>query len=252
MTGLGNNIDRDSFIPYYIQVKEVILGHVKSGEWTVGEQLPGEPQLCKMFNVSRTVIRQALNELAHEGLIIREKGKGTFVAKPKISERLMQGLTGFHKDMTGQGKNPITRVLKQEKIAASPKIATFLGVGSGIDIIQIERLRFVQDEPIVIVSSYLPYHLCPDLLTADLEGDKSLYAYLEEELGLMIVRGVLTFEAVIANECEASLLNVGRKNPLILLNSISYLEDGTKIEYYHAVHRGDRSKFEVELVRSLE
>lgn len=249
---MGIKVDRDSFIPYYIQVKEMILDRIKSGEWKVGEQLPGEPQLCKMFNVSRTVIRQALNQLAHDDLIVRQKGRGTFVAKPKLRGSLVQRLTGFHENMASQGKTAITRVIKQDKIATSSRIALFLNVERGTELVRIERLRFVQDEPIVLVSSYLPYSLCPGLLTVDLEGNKSLYAYLEKELGMRIERGSRTIEAVAANEHEAHWLNIERAAPLILLDSVSYLKNETPIEYYHAVHRGDRSKFEVELVRSLE
>ena len=249
---MGDQVNRDSFIPYYAQVKEFVLDRIKSDEWKVGEQLPGEPQLCKLFDVSRTVIRQAMNELVNEGLVIRRKGKGTFVAEPKLRGSLVQRLTGFHENMASQGKTAITQVLRQDKVAASRRIARFLSVERDAELIRIERLRLVQDEPIVLVSSYLPYSMFPNLLTLDLAGDTSLYAYIEGELGMRITRGSRTIEAVAANEYEAHWLDIERGAPLILLDSVSYLQDGTSIEYYHAVHRGDRSKFEVELVRALE
>jgi GntR family transcriptional regulator len=106
----------------------------------------------------------------------------------------------------------------------------------------------VNGEPIVLVTTYLPYIICPGLLEADLR-QQSLYKFIEAECGLFIVRGRRTIEAVPANEYEAQLLQVEKGAPLILLDSVSYLEDGTPAEYYHAVHRGDRSRFEVELVR---
>ena len=161
----------------------------------------------------------------------------------------MQRLAGFHEDMASQGKTPVTQVLRQERVPASRKVSRFLEVEPGTTVIQIDRLRYVQDEPIVLVSTYFLYALCSALLTADLGGDKSLYAYLEGELGLKIARGVRTIEAVAANEYEARLLGIEKKAPLVLLDSVSYLEGGTPIEYYHAVHRGDRSRFEVELIR---
>ncbi|MCB0153854.1 MAG: GntR family transcriptional regulator, partial [Anaerolineae bacterium] len=89
-------IDRSSHIPYYIQVKKSILQQIDSGVWQKGTQLPGEPELCRLFDVSRTVIRQALKELEFEGLITREKGKGTFVDEPRIDQGLIQELTGFY------------------------------------------------------------------------------------------------------------------------------------------------------------
>jgi GntR family transcriptional regulator len=88
-------INHSSPIPYYIQVIEALTDRSSRGEWRVGDQLPGEQVFCEMFDVSRTVIRQALQSLMQEGLIIRRKGRGTFIAEPKISESLAQRLTGF-------------------------------------------------------------------------------------------------------------------------------------------------------------
>ena len=102
-----------------------------------------------------------------------------------------------------------------------------------------------------MVTTYLPYELCPQLGDYDL-SDKSLYAVLEKEFEIKLSHGRRTIEAVAANEREAELLQVDECDPLVLLDSVTYLEDGTPIEYYHAVHRGDRSRFEVELVRMRE
>jgi GntR family transcriptional regulator len=244
-------VDQNSPIPYYVQVKEALRQRIQQGEWMRGDQLPVDLELCQMFGVSRTVIRQALNELVNEGLVIRRKGKGTFVAEPKIGESLVQKLTGFYQDMVDRGHAPVSRVLKQEATPASPLVAAFLEIAPGTPVIEIERVRFVQDEPIVLVTTYMPQVLCPELLNEDLTH-QSLYAYLERRYNLVTVRGHRTLEAVPANEYEANLLQVKRGAPLILLDSVSYLEDGTPLEYYHALHRGDRSKFEVELLRIRE
>lgn len=245
------SIDRNNWIPYYVQVKEALRERIERGEWGPGDRLPGELELCRMFEVSRTVIRQALKEMTYEGLVVRQKGKGTFVAEPKIVESLVQKLTGFYQDMVDRGHNPVTQVLKQRVVAASPKVAAHLEVAPGTSVIEIDRLRFIQDEPIVLVTTYLPLALCPELVKADL-SNQSLYTFLEKEYGLVIARGHRTIEAVPANEYEARLLRIEKGVPLIMLDSVSYLSDGTPIEYYHALHRGDRSRFEVELVRIRE
>ena len=111
-------IDRDSPVPYYHQLKELLRDEMASGRWPAGTRVPSEPELCRMFDVSRTVVRQALGDLEHERLLRRRKGLGTFVAEPKIHERLVQTLTGFHDDMLAQGRNPRTRVLDQRVIPA--------------------------------------------------------------------------------------------------------------------------------------
>ncbi len=248
---LANIVDYDSPLPYYVQVKRDLQRRITRGDWKPGDQLPGEKELCDTCGVSRTVIRQALREMEYEGLIVRRKGKGTFVAEPKIVEGLFQKLTGFYQDMVARGHRPLTKVLKQALVPADPDIAARLDLAPGTDLVQIDRLRFIEDEPIVLVTTYLPYVLCPKVLHADLTA-QSLYAFLEEEYGLQIARGHRTIEAVPAHEAEAQKLQVEKGAPLLLLDSVSYLQDGTPIEVYHALHRGDRSKFEVELVRIEE
>lgn len=244
-------VDRDSYIPFYAQVKEAICSLIEERSWSPGDQLPGELELCEVFDVSRTVIRQALRELEYEGLILREKGKGTFVAEPKIAESLVQRLTGFYEDMQGRGFTPVTQILKQDVVAASSRVASRLGVERGTSVIQIDRLRFVQGEPIVLVTTYLPFELCSAVLEQDL-SHQSLYAFLENQCGLVIARGYRTIEAVPADEYQAQLLQVPVGAPLVLLDSVSHLDDGTPLEYYRAFHRGDRSRFEVELLRVHE
>lgn len=248
---LQTTIDHSSPIPYYAQLMEALRDAIEHKTWEPGERIPSEAELCEMFELSRTPVRQALDELEREGLINRIKGKGTFVAKPKISEGLVQELTGFFQDMVDRGYTPVTEVLKSEVVPAVPQIANYLGIEPGTPVYEIERLRSVKDEPILLVTTYLPHALCPELSGADLRT-RSLYAFLEERCGIIITRGRRIIEAVSASKYEARLLGVEEGAPLILLDSVSYLQDGTPIEYYHAVHRGDRSRFEVELVRIRE
>ncbi len=247
---LNNTVlDRQSYVPLYVQVKDSLRDLILGGR-APGEQLPGEPELCRRYDVSRTVIRQALRDLEHEGLIVREKGRGTFVAEPKLREGLFQELTGFYSDMAGKGRPPVSRVLTQEVVPASRPLAATLRLRPGAAVVHINRLRFVGDEPLVLVATYLPAARCPGLAAVDFTH-RSLYEYLESAYGLVIARGRRAIEAVPAGDHEARLLGVKKGAPLILLDSVSYLADGTPIEYYHALHRGDRSRFEVELLRGI-
>lgn len=243
-----HSIDRSSYVPLYVQVMGSLSEYIEENDLPPDHQLPAEADLCEIFDVSRTVIRQALRELEHKGLIYREKGRGTFVSKPKIRESLFQELTGFYHDMVTKGHEPRSDVLTQEKTAAPKGVAGFLELEDGDTVVRIDRLRYVNDEPVVLVASYLPYELCPEVLSVDL-SDRSLYAYLEHELGLIIDRGKRVLEAVAANEQEAELLQVAVGSPLLMLDSVSYLPDGKPVEYFHALHRGDRARFETELVR---
>jgi len=251
MLAQERTIDFSSNIPFYIQLIEVLKEKIDLEVWQPGDQLPSEPDLCEIYGVSRTVVRQALREMELKGLIIRRKGKGTFVAEPKIIESLVQKLTGFYEDMFNRGHRPVSKVLHHEIEPVSAKVARYLSLKHGDKVFNIERLRLIDGEPIVLVTTYIPFSLCPQLSGYDL-SNQSLYAIIENEFGFVLSHGWRTIEAVAANEREADLLQVDQRAPLILLDSVTYLEDGTPIEYYHAVHRGDRSRFEVSLVRIRE
>ena len=241
-------IQRDSPVPYYYQLEVFLRARIENGTWKPGQQIPSEAELCAAYDVSRTVVRQALNELVQEGVLYRRKGKGTFVAEPKIRESLVQHLTGFYEDTVAAGLQPSTKVLEQKVIPAPPKIAEALGLKEGDPVIMIDRLRFVDGEPIVLVVSYVPYAICPEFVNEDV-STQSLYAILERKYGLELVYGRRTLEAVAATKEEAELLEIDEGDPIVLLRSISYLKDGGPIEYFKARHRGDRSRFEVELFR---
>jgi GntR family transcriptional regulator len=248
---LRTTINRRSPLPFYIQLKQALGEAIDNGVWHAGDRVPSEAALCNMFGVSRTVVRQALNDMSNEGLVVREKGKGTFVAEPKISSSsLVHSLVGFYEDMEERGLAPSTQVLEQKIVPASPKLADTLALETEAPLIKLIRLRFVQDEPIVLVTSYLPYDLCPRLIEADLR-QQSLYAFLKREYGLSVARGQRFIDAVVANEQEANLLQTEKGAPLLRLESVSYLEDGRPLEYFHGVWRGDRSRFEVEIDRAL-
>jgi GntR family transcriptional regulator len=248
---MNESINFDSYIPYYIQLMAILKEKVLVGTWVPGDQIPGEQELCALYRVSRTVVRQALRELELEGVINRRKGKGTFISFPKISEGLVQKLTGFYQDMVERGLKPATKVLHQNVIPANETVARFLNIEQGEQVIDILRLRFINSEPIQLVRTYIPYKICPAVAMVDLTN-RSLYEFLESECGIQIAKGRRYIEAILANENEAELLGIVKGAPLIMLESISYSESGQPIEYYHALHRGDRSRFEVELLRIRE
>jgi len=242
-------IDYKSNIPYYVQLTQSIKEKIQQKTWEPGSKIPGEMELCNEAGVSRTVVRQALRELELAGLILRRKGKGTFVAEPKINESLVQKLTGSYQDMAERGLQSSTQVLHHRVVPCTDKVANYLQVDPGTKVVDINRLRFVENSPIQLVNTYVPLDLCPALADVDLTH-RSLYEFLEKECGLWISRGHRYIEAVAANDVEAKLLGIDRGAPLVALDSISYLENGRPVEYYHAVHRGDRSRFEVELLRN--
>ena len=153
--------------------------------------------------------------------------------------------------MTSRDIQIKTEVLQQEIVPADKEIAEFLSMNIGDPLVLLRRLRYLRDEPILIVSSFLPFDKCENLLKVDL-SKISLYDFLEKKIGCKLSFGRRTIEATLADPEQAKLLNINKGDPLIFLNSIIYLEDGTPIEFYRSHYRGDRYKFEVELIKIKE
>ncbi len=239
------DIDKEGPLPYHYQLRELLRGDVEAGRWKVGERLPSERELCETFNLSRTTVREAIDALVNEGLLRREKGRGTFVAEPKILEGLLQSPAGFTDSMAEQGYRVDTKVLRMEAVPARPSVARELHLAVDEQVIRIDRLRFILGEPILLVTSYLPHRLCAQLMGEDLVRN-SLYHLLQDRCGLRIAKAKRLMEAVAANEMEARLLGIKPGAPLMLIESTSYLDDGTPVEMFKAVHRGDRTRFLVE------
>lgn len=246
ITQILRPLDRRSPIPFYVQIKEAIRDQIENGSWRTGDRIYGEDELCRHFGVSQIVVKQALKELSYEGLIERKKGKGTYVTAPKIKETMNQIVTGFFQDMVSQGYLPKTEVIKKEVVLANSKVAEQLQLKTGVEVWELERLRFIRNEPVTLIVTYLNYDLCPGLMEVDL-SNKSLYEFLFKEYGHKVVRGKRIIEACVASKYEADLLKITRGSPLLKIDGVSFLEDGTPIEYYHGLHRGDRSQFEFEV-----
>src|ERR671914_2399761 len=121
-------IDHDSPVPFYYQLKQILVEEIETGHYESGDKLPSEHDLCQAFKVSRTVVRQALNELEMEGLLRRRKGRGTFVMPKKVSESLFQNLTGLYEDVAARGGTLRSEVRQLERVPASGSVATELSL----------------------------------------------------------------------------------------------------------------------------
>lgn len=214
-----------------------------------GDRLAGDHELCETYGVSRTVVRQALAELEAEGVIERIKGRGTYVAHGKIGEGLVQSLTGLFEDVAARGGHLRSDVRALAEVPADEHVAAQLGLEAGDRVIEIERLRYVDEEPWVLTTTHIPLDLARGLVDEDL-SDQSLYALLEQKYGVAPVRGRRSVEATLAGAGLARSLGIAKGAPVLTLRSLSFGADGRPVESFVAYHRGDRSRFEVELMRS--
>ena len=238
-------IRRDTPVPCHYQLSELLRQEIEAGRWKVGEQIPVEEDLCEHFSLSRTTVRKSLDALVSLGLLHREQGRGTFVAEPKLVEGLVNRPIGFFDDMKERGITVVTKVLELRQIEPPPIVARELEMIPGATVIEMRRVRFIMDLPVVVVNSYVPYELCPSLLEADLTHT-GLYQFLREHGGYKTYRAKSFVEAVGADEMEAQLLWVEVGTPLLMIESTVYLADGRPIDYFKSRHRGDRMRLIME------
>lgn len=229
---------------------QLLQDEIETGTWSADDPIPSEHELCDIYGVSRTVVRQALGGLAADGLLYRVKGKGTFIAPRKLEEKFIQRSDGFYREMTSRGLSVTTAVLEQRSVLPPPHVRHSLQLGEHEQTVKIDRLRSVQGQVLLFVQTYIPHDLCPDLVGEDL-AIGSLYALLRERYGLGVASGRRTVEAVLAHPPISTLLEVRKGAPLLKIDSVSYLADGRPLEYYEAWHRADRSKFEIEVVTAF-
>jgi GntR family transcriptional regulator len=242
-------IDRGSALPFYHQLKQLIVQDILTRGLEPGDRLPGEFELCERYGVSRSVVRQALQGLEIEGVISRKKGRGTFVADRKTSEGLGHAMIGvFEEDVRGRSGEQTIAVRRLETVPASAAAAAELGVASGTTIVEIERLRMVNSEPWALTITQLPLSVGKLVLDEDL-SNVSLYGLLERKYGVQFATGRRSIEAGIASESMAGALQVLPGAPLLILRSLAFDDAGNPLERFTGFHRGDLSRFLVNVHR---
>lgn len=245
MTSPGRSVTsvvRTVSTPYYLQIADILRVGIGEGKWEPGQLIPSEASLCEMFAVSRTAIRQALGQLVTEGLLHKEKGRGTFVARPHVAIAV-QELRGLFDEMTAAGRPVTTDVLRQEVTAAPVAMAALLDVPVGASVVCIERLRSVAGEPLVHATTYLPWPRFADLADIDLHAT-GLYGVLDERYGVHPHGGLRRLEALPATAAQAKLLRVRSKDAVLRVIASNVDATGAPFEAFEAYYRGDRAVFE--------
>jgi GntR family transcriptional regulator len=230
----------------YQQVREELEAEIERGRRPVGSRLPPERALAQHFGVSRVTLRRSLEEMALAGTIARS-GAGWMVASRAIGEP-PNVLMSFSEMAASRGLKPGGRVLDRRQRPATIDEADALGLAPGAPLFELERLRSLDDVPILIDRTRIPLSLTPGLFEMDLEG-RSLYKALEHTFGLRPARARLTVEAIPADERRARLLGLEPGEPLLLCRQQSEDQAGRQIELCDMVYRGDRYRFMATLER---
>jgi GntR family transcriptional regulator len=241
------NLEIDSASPLYAQVEAALTSDIAATTLPPGSQLPPEDSLTARFGVSRTTVRKAIENLVARGLVEIQRGKGTFVAEPKIRQDLTE-LTGFVEDMMALGRNPTARLLDKRAVPASKTVAQHLGLPLGSPVYRIERVRLADGVAMSFDETYLPLEIGEKVASNDLEAEP-IFALLEGKYDLPLIEAQYQLEAVTAGEHVAQALGIAAGSPIFLIERTSYAEGQKPVDYEKLYYRGDLIKFVTRLSR---
>lgn len=233
-------------VPLHHQVYVDLRSALDSGELKVGERLPPERELARMYGCSLITVRRALDELSREGRVERRQGRGTTVLAPRLDVGGADSLS-FMEEMRRRGVEAETRLIAARPEAASEAVAAALELGPGSPTLYLERLRVAGGNPLLLEMVHLPAERFPGLLASDLEHG-SLYALLTERYGTSVARAREAVEPALLPSREARLLGVAPRSLALLVESTAFTSDGTPVEFGRTYIRGDRTRYFVDRV----
>jgi GntR family transcriptional regulator len=230
--------------PLYYQVKQIIKEKIENGEYLAGDMVMSEAKFQEIYDISRTTIRQAINELVNEGYLKRVRGKGTVVSYEKVNENINK-IISLSEELKMKGISFTTKYCQMTLEKANKQAAQNLKLHEGEEAYKLARLRYVKNSPFVYTVTYLGKKL--NLSLNSEEYQNSLYKLLEDKYDIKVSNGKDTFESVGASEEVSKYLGITIGEPILKRTRITYDQYGGIIEYTLCYYRGDRFKYTVEL-----
>ena len=237
-------INKKGPVPIYYQLKQIILDKIKNGEWLPNSIILSERELCEIFEVSRMTIRQAINELVNEGILYRERGRGTFVRAPRVEQ---SNIMSFTEAATKKGMEAET-IVKIFKIDMPDiNIADKLGLTKYEEVYYIQRIRMADKCIIGIEELYVPVKYFSNFQTKDLSG--SLYKVLNEDYGYSIGHIETSLEAIIPKDNELKMFKTSNAIPLLKVTGVNITDNNLKLFYEESIYRSDKYILNVNIYR---
>ncbi|MDR9410855.1 MAG: GntR family transcriptional regulator [Balneolaceae bacterium] len=235
-------------IPRHAQISQWLRNQIEKGVYEADEKLPSENDLAKKFDVSRVTIRRALQSLESDSIIYRCQGLGSFVSDERATHDLVK-LTDFNEDMAKAGLEPTSIVQKFDTVDAPEWLPPLLNIDKGSKVLQIDRLRLGDGEPIAFDSTWLPI-LYGQLMDVKTLTKSTIYRVLEENYDIPVIRGCYKLSAEIANQNLADVLKIKENSPLFLIDRLSYTIGDKPLYYQKRYYRNDKVVYELTLERT--
>ncbi len=243
-------VSRSRATPLHDQIRRSISARIASGELAPGARLPSEEEYARQFGVSLAPVRQALLDLAAAGLVVRVKGRGTFVREGKLEESIHL-LTSFTQSLRSRGIPFRMHVLDQRRTRAQRDVAEALGLRVGAPVVRLRRLAEVRGEPAALIDDHLPADRFGRLVEIrGFDEGRSLYATLEAEFGTRVGHARSTLELQRVDDAAAELLSVPSGTPALLVRSVTEDETERPVELSVTIYRADRFAFTIDSRRT--
>ena len=237
-------VDKNSRIPAYVQMIDSLIAQMEDGTLPEEAKLPSERELCDIYGVSRTTVRQAIHELERDGFVNIYKGRGTYVAARRLKQEL-SGLYSFTESMKQLGKTISTKLVKFDKVKCDERIARKMQCAFGSEVYRFTRVRYANNEPMLVVETYLPCERFPDF-NADHLITGSLYVLMKDSYNVTFSKAIETLRSVCVHGDEAELLRVEQGAPCMMIDRYTFEKD-TLVEYAVGIARGDKFEYNIEL-----
>jgi GntR family transcriptional regulator len=239
-------VSRTRAAPLHDQIRRSIEERIESGELRPGDQLPTEHEYAESLGVSIAPVRQALLDLAGRGLVVRVKGRGTFVAESAL-EVPVNLLESFTDALRTRGVPFTVAVLDHGPITDRPDVASQLGLAADAPVIRLRRAARIRDEVVAILDAYLDGRRFGRMATIEGFGEgRSLYRTLEQEFQIRVGQANGTLEVLRSNDTQSDLLGVAIGTPVLLARSVTEDAEGRPIEVAEVLYRGDRFIFRID------
>jgi GntR family transcriptional regulator len=236
-------VDKNSAVPYYVQVKEGVKTLIGHGRLKPGDLLTTEFSLSEQLGISRLVVHRAYRELVTEGFLVRRRAKGTFVAPPSHRSYVVVGpLFSATENMARDGLKASNRIFKQETIPADAEVSNELRLPPTSIVVHLCSLRLTDQLPFSIEEMYLPADRFPKLAEIDL-NDRSVYSVLEELYDAHPQEALDIVTAGSATRDEAQRLGINKGAPVMRLRRTSVDRRGLTVEYTKVVFHAERYQF---------
>lgn len=233
--------------PKHQQIQAALLARIQDGTYPQGSVIPKELDLAASFNVSRPTVRQAIEALVNAGYLERKRRVGTRVRQTKLAQEFTHVIKDFDSEMANNGVAAKTTVLYFHEEVADAEVQKALKLEAGAHVYKLLRLRFADEQPVVLVTTYLTRAGLEDFADIDFSKASLYHELAARDLAITHVRRKL--EVMAADETTASLLNVATGAPIFYFHTYGQTQDQQLLEYSIAKYRGDNNYFTIELDR---